>query len=412
MCPWKALLSGCLVCCLICLSLLANIVDSAALAPQLQSCGGSIRKKSQKLTTKKQLQNLEIKAFLSAGLAGAISCALTHASVVPLDVIKTRIQSDAQLAEKSMGYVINHILKTDGRKYFLQGLGATISGYFMQGFCKFGFYDLIKTKMFAKIDNEKLQQKLHLPVLIASSAMAETIASWALCPMEMTRLFMVTNPSRCSGMLSAMGCIIRDDGVKGLFKGLPFIMMRQIPYTCAKLVGYDIISDSIKSGLNMTTEHGSNSVKEVLVHLSSGIAAGVLAATISQPADVLLSKTCGKQSVGSECLLIDGPVAVLRAFRQLGVKQSFAGLKPRAVMVGTLTAMQFAIYEATKIRVSKSIDRLFELNDNRIRSNNDRQDSTQVSPSGNSRDRKNQSQTGESKSKLLPKVQVLKSAKV
>jgi solute carrier family 25 phosphate transporter 3 len=279
----------------------------------------------------------------------------------------------------------------------------------MQGFCKFGFYDLIKTKMFAKIDDEKLQKKLHLPVLIASSAMAETIASWALCPMEMTRLFMVTNPSRCSGMLSAMGCIIRDDGIKGLFKGLPFIMMRQIPYTCAKLVGYDIISDSIKSGLNMTSEHGSDSVKEVLVHLSSGIAAGVLAATISQPADVLLSKTCGKQSVGSECLLVDGPVAVMRAFRQLGVKQSFAGLKPRAMMIGTLTAMQFAIYEATKIRVSKSIDRLYELNDDRIRSNNDRQVSTKVSPSGNSRGRKNPSQTGTSKSKLLPKVEVLRS---
>merc|ERR1719231_750392 len=78
------------------------------------------------------------------------------------------------------------------------------------------------------------------------------------------------------------------------------------------------------------------------VSLGSGVIAGVVAAIISHPADTLLSKI-NKAGAGG-----DGPM-----FTRLGnivpetglVKLCTQGLAARCVMIGTLTAGQFGIFD-------------------------------------------------------------------
>jgi len=76
------------------------------------------------------------------------------------------------------------------------------------------------------------------------------------------------------------------------------------------------------------------------VNLGAGLFAGCCAAIISQPADTLLSKI-NKQK-GAEGQSIVSRLGAMAS--QLGVKGLFLGLGPRIVMVGALTAGQFAIY--------------------------------------------------------------------
>jgi solute carrier family 25 phosphate transporter 3 len=145
-------------------------------------------------------------------------------------------------------------------------------------------------------------------------------------------------------------------------------MLRQIPYTCAKLAGYEIISDTLKNVINNVESNRINSKKElksnpiseanvsnkILIQLGSGILAGVLAAVISQPADVLLSKVCGEgKHALTQCLIINSPLDVVRAFQDLGFRTCYSGLQPRAIMVGSLTAMQFVLYEQLKEKIMK-----------------------------------------------------------
>jgi len=77
--------------------------------------------------------------------------------------------------------------------------------------------------------------------------MAEVIASVVLCPWEVTKIFVVTNPQFTGSLLNAMRHIIAVEGLIGLYKGIQFVMLRQVPYTCAKLVGYDIILSKLKA---------------------------------------------------------------------------------------------------------------------------------------------------------------------
>ena len=121
---------------------------------------------------------------MNAAVSGAISCSATHSMVCPLDVVKTKMQTDPALAGMSTGAAFQAIIGKSGLGVLLQGLGATSSGYFMQGFCKFGFYDFLKNGVYSLINDEEVARKYKLPILIVSSGCAEVIASWALCPME------------------------------------------------------------------------------------------------------------------------------------------------------------------------------------------------------------------------------------
>merc|ERR1712217_320023 len=78
------------------------------------------------------------------------------------------------------------------------------------------------------------------------------------------------------------------------------------------------------------------------VSLASGVIAGVVAAIISHPADTLLSKI-NKAGAGGEGSMMTrlGNIASEIGF----VKLCTTGLAARCVMIGTLTAGQFGIFD-------------------------------------------------------------------
>lgn len=89
------------------------------------------------------------------------------------------------------------------------------------------------------------------------------------------------------------------------------------------------------------------------INLGSGLAAGLAAAVVSQPADTLLSKINKAQSERGERTL----VRLYKIASELGIRGSYAGIRARLIMVGGMTACQFAIYGQIK-QVSSSHSRL------------------------------------------------------
>merc|ERR1711865_927964 len=78
------------------------------------------------------------------------------------------------------------------------------------------------------------------------------------------------------------------------------------------------------------------------IALTSGVIAGVAAAIVSHPADTLLSLV-NKEGAGGEGTIM---VRLMRIAKEMGFKKlMFTGLAARCVMIGTLTAGQFAIFD-------------------------------------------------------------------
>merc|ERR1712206_38681 len=79
------------------------------------------------------------------------------------------------------------------------------------------------------------------------------------------------------------------------------------------------------------------------VSLGSGVIAGVVSAIISHPADTLLSKV-NKAGAGGDGSI---PSRMINITKEVGVVNlCLVGLPARCVMIGTLTALQFGIFDS------------------------------------------------------------------
>lgn len=221
------------------------------------------------------------------------------------------------------------------------GLGATAAGYFVQGWFKFGGVEFFKVNIAGALGERKAWEQ-RTNIYLASAAMAEFIADLFLCPLEAVRIRSVSDPTFPKGLGAGLGRMVSTDGVLGLYAGLGPILFKQIPYTMAKFAVQGKAAEAIYASMNTTPERSTNSTN-VVVSLGSGVVAGVVAAIVSHPADTLLSKINKKGAGGS-----GGTVSRLyNIAAEMGfVKLCLTGLGARCVMIGTLTAGQFGIFDS------------------------------------------------------------------
>jgi solute carrier family 25 phosphate transporter 3 len=178
-------------------------------------------------------------------LSGACACSVTHCLVLPLDVIKTRMQMDAAASAKGMVAVAGSVFReAPGAGLvrltaFFSGLPPTAVGYFLQGATKFGGYEFFKQQWFGKLraeGGEALVQQWQLPVMLMSAATAELGATVLLAPMEVLKLRLQTDAASASrGVLRTFATIMRQEGAQAFYAGLAPIAMRQLPYTVTKV---------------------------------------------------------------------------------------------------------------------------------------------------------------------------------
>ena len=282
-----------------------------------------------------------IKYYLSGALAGGICCGLTHGALTPVDVVKTRIQLDP--AKYNQGFIggFKQVAEAEGAGALLTGLMPTGQGYFIQGWFKFGGVEFFKINITKTIGDQAAwdnRQKIYL----AASAMAEFIADIFLCPYEACRIRLVSDPTYAGGMAACASRMSSEMGfVNAFYSGFVPILFKQIPYTMAKFAVQGKAAEAIYSGLSSSPNQMSKG-SNIGVSLFSGVIAGVCAAIISHPADSLLSKI-NKAGAGGE-----GPMLtrLSNITAETGiVKLCTQGLLARCVMIGTLTAGQFGIFD-------------------------------------------------------------------
>ena len=126
----------------------------------------------------------------------------------------------------------------------------------------------------------------------------------------------------------------------GFYRGIKPLWMRQIPYTVVKFVCFEkTVRFMYRNVLTKGQENYSKST-QLFVTFLSGYWAGIFCALVSQPADTLVSKLNQNpnKSVG-------------QYITELGVQGLYRGMVARIIMVGTLTGLQWWIYDTFKVAV-------------------------------------------------------------
>ncbi|KAG9653502.1 hypothetical protein KCU76_g20520, partial [Aureobasidium melanogenum] len=150
--------------------------------------------------------------------AGAVCCSVTHGGLTPVDVVKTRIQLDPVTYNRGLVGGFRQVIQNEGAGALLTGVGPTFAGYFLQGAFKFGGYEFFKQQAISMVGYENAVQN-RTAVYLVSSAFAEFFADIALCPLEATRIRLVSEPTFASGLVSGFSKIAKTEGLGGFYSG-------------------------------------------------------------------------------------------------------------------------------------------------------------------------------------------------
>ncbi|EEH34301.2 mitochondrial phosphate carrier protein [Paracoccidioides lutzii Pb01] len=304
----------------------------AATAPAPQLDG--LKKSAPVLPQGPQLSGLNL--YSRFAFAGAVCCSVTHGLLTPVDVVKTKIQLDPKTYNRGMIGGFKQVVQNEGAAALMTGFGPTAAGYFLQGAFKFGGYEFFKKQSIDYLGYETAARN-RTAVYLASSALAEFVADIALCPLEATRIRLVSQPGFANGLIGGFGKIFKNEGIGAFYSGFGPILLKQVPYTMAKFVVFERVSEAIYGQFDK--EKLSDSAK-TSINLGSGLIAGLAAAVVSQPADTMLSKINKTEGLPGE-----GTVSrLIKIAKELGLKGSFSGIGARLVLVGAITAGQFGIY--------------------------------------------------------------------
>jgi solute carrier family 25 phosphate transporter 3 len=118
------------------------------------------------------------------------------------------------------------VVQSEGAGALLTGVGPTFAGYFLQGAFKFGGYEFFKQQSINYLGYDTAS-KYRTGVYLASSALAEFFADIALCPLEATRIRLVSEPTFASGLVSGFGKMLKTEGVGAFYAGFGPILFKQ-----------------------------------------------------------------------------------------------------------------------------------------------------------------------------------------
>uniref|UniRef100_L2FNL7 Mitochondrial phosphate carrier protein n=1 Tax=Colletotrichum fructicola (strain Nara gc5) TaxID=1213859 RepID=L2FNL7_COLFN len=246
--------------------------------------------------------------------AGALAATLTHGAATPIDVVKTRIQVDDA----------------------------------MKGLNMFAGYEFFKKQFITLAGGPDKAVDKRTAIYLGASATAEFFADILLCPLEATRIRLVSQRGFANGLTSGFMRLAREEGFKGFYSGFVPLLFKQVPYAVGQFSVHEAAVEVIYRTMGPERKAKMTQLQSTGVELASGVVAGVAAAVLSHPADTLLSainKGAGDPKQGATSRMF-------QLAREFGPKRLLlTGLGPRIVMTCGLVAGQFVIYAQCKTLV-------------------------------------------------------------
>jgi len=278
--------------------------------------------------------------YVKCMVGGVLSCGLTHTAVVPLDIVKCKMQVNPKYKGLIQG--VSTVFREEGIAGLRIGWLPTLIGYSMQGLFKFGLYEFFKD-FYANLAGEENAYAYKKWLWLAGSASAEFFADIALCPMEMVKVKIQISPSGTfpTTFLPAFQ-LMRQNSAETRF---PFgsvkpLWARQIPYTMAKFFFFEYIVTLFYTYAFTQPKNTYSKATQLEITFASGYLAGIICAIVSQAPDNLVSQMGKLENKGKTF----GQIASEQGLKKLCTK----GLGTRIIMIGTLTGLQWWIYDTFK----------------------------------------------------------------
>ena len=139
--------------------------------------------------------------------------------------------------------------------------------------------------------------------------------------------------------------IMKAEGWGGFYKGLTPLWFRQVPYTMVKFGAFENTVKAMYTYIWTAPRESYSKQTQLLITFLSGYWAGIFCAIVSHPADTMVS-ILNKRSDDSGS---STGQKVRQIYSEIGFKGLWNGLGTRIFMIGTLTGLQWWIYDSFKV---------------------------------------------------------------
>ncbi|PPD88636.1 hypothetical protein GOBAR_DD14421 [Gossypium barbadense] len=294
------------------------------------------RNSSKAQTLMKNLSVFE-RALIGAG-GGGIAGAFTYVCLLPLDTIKTKMQTKgaSEIYANTFDAVVK-TFQTNGILGFYRGVSAVIVGstassavYF--GTCEFG---------------KSFLSKLECPALLISptaGAMGNIVSSAIMVPKELITQRMQAGAKGSSWQVLLR--ILEKDGILGLYAGYSATLLRNLPAGVLSYSSFEYLKAAV---LRKTKQTNLEPIQSVYC----GALAGAISASLTTPLDVvktrLMTQVHGNKVAAAMYSGVNATVKQI--FKEEGWIGLTSGLGPRVVHSACFSALGYFAFETARLAI-------------------------------------------------------------
>ncbi|KAK0613756.1 mitochondrial carrier domain-containing protein [Immersiella caudata] len=274
--------------------------------------------------------------FWFGGSASSMAACVTH----PLDLVKVRLQTRTGDMPKSMSGTFVHIVKHNGFRGLYSGISASLLRQITYSTTRFGLYEELKSHFSpAKNEDGTPAEPPSFVLLVAMASASGFVGGLAGNAADVLNVRMQHDAALPAAQrrnyahaIDGLVRMTREEGLASWFRGVGPNSMRAAAMTAGQLASYDVV----KRTLIRLTPMEDN----MATHFTASFLAGVAAATITSPIDVI--KTRVMSSHGSQSL----PKLLGEIYAAEGLRWMFKGWTPSFLRLGPQTICTFLFLES------------------------------------------------------------------
>ncbi|KAF3930281.1 Mitoferrin-1 [Dactylellina cionopaga] len=242
-----------------------------------------------------------IVSLIAGGIAGGVEALVTY----PFEFAKTRAQlkhDPSKPTPRNPYLIVSDTFKKEGTRALYKGCSALIVGSIAKDAVRFASFDSIK-HTFQDKETGRLSPARSLLAGMSSGVVASV---FAVTPTERIKTAMIDDAKEGNVFKSpwkAICVIVREDGLKGMYRGFVGTTLKQASTTSLRLGSYNIIKD---------TERANHLPQNAATSFVNGAIAGLLTTLATQPFDTIKTRSqCVKATTTREAfqgILQDGGI--------------------------------------------------------------------------------------------------------
>ena len=270
------------------------------------------------------------KHLVAGGLAGGISRSFT----APLDRIKVMLQVHGTKANIGIASGLRKMVAEGGVKSLWRGNGANIIKIAPESAMKFAAYEHIK-RMFTGESGE-----ISFPARFAAGSSAGAIAQTTIYPLEVikTRLA-VSNTGQYRGIVDCGIKVVRQHGLKALFRGYLPNLIGIIPYAGIDMTIYETMKQMY------IKKNGGDKDPGVLVLMACGTFSSTCGQLASYPLALVRTRLQAQARVEDQGGMVSLATSI---WKTEGLRGLYRGIKLNFIKVLPAVSMSYVIYERSK----------------------------------------------------------------